>query len=64
MSIINISNTSNLQKVDDEFRQLTFEQSISDLLESVESSTSTILSVNTVLGANGKMRDANVTQKY
>ncbi|XP_045488672.1 uncharacterized protein LOC123690069 [Pieris rapae] len=60
----NIVDENNLQKVDDDFRQIKFDKSVTDLLESGGSSTSTNLSVDKFWGAIGKMRDANGAPKY
>lgn len=56
----------NIQKVDDELRQMKFDRSVSDLLEAGGSGNSagTILSVDKFWGAVGKIRDANGTAKY
>ncbi|KAG6439431.1 hypothetical protein O3G_MSEX000767 [Manduca sexta] len=60
----NIVDENNLQKVDGEFREIKFDKSVTDLLESGGSSTSTILSVDKFWGAIGKMVDANGAPKY
>lgn len=60
----NIIDENNIQIVDDELRQIKFDKSVSDLLESGGSSSSTILSVDKFWGAVGKIRDANGAIKY
>ncbi|CAH2092816.1 unnamed protein product [Euphydryas editha] len=61
----NIVDESNIQKVDVELRQIKFDISVRDLLESGGSSTaSTILSADKFWGAIGKMLDANGATKY
>lgn len=61
----NIVDENNIQNVDDELRQIKFDKSVKDLLESGGSSTtSTILSVDKFWGAIGKIKDANGATKY